>query len=160
MLSVVLIIIGLIAALAGIVGCILPLLPGPMLSFLSLVILDLARDWQPFSLTFLLVMAAIAVGMTLLDYVVSAAGAKKYGATKFGVWGSVIGMVIGIFVFPPVGIFAGALIGAIAGELAMGKSTGQAMRVGWGVLVGNFIGAAIKLAYCLTAFFFYITKMF
>jgi uncharacterized protein YqgC (DUF456 family) len=147
-------------SLAGVAGCVLPFLPGPLLSFLALIILNLARDWQPFSVTFLLVMAGIAAILTILDYVVSAAGAKKYGASKAGLWGSIVGMIIGMIFFPPLGIFAGALVGAVIGEIAIGKKTGEAFRVGWGVFVGNLIGAAFKLAYCLMLLFFFITRMF
>lgn len=156
MITIVLTIIGFLTALAGIAGCILPVLPGPLFSFLSLIILNLARNWQPFSTTFLLVMAGIAILLTALDYVVSLAGARKYGASKAGLWGSVIGMFIGIFFFPPLGIFIGAMAGAVVGEIAVGKKTPEAFRVGWGIFVGNIIGTALKLAYCLMLLFFFI----
>ncbi len=159
MFSICLIVISFLTTLVGIAGCVLPFIPGPLVSFLSLVILNLAKEWQAFSLTFLLVMAGIAILMTLLDYVVSAAGARRYGASKPGVWGSVIGMIIGIFWFPPWGIFIGALIGAVVCEIAVGKNTRQALRVGWGVFIGNFFGIALKLAYCLMILFFLIKTM-
>lgn len=160
MITILLIIIGLLTALAGIAGCILPVLPGPLVSFLSLIILNIARDWQPFSTTFLLVMITIAIVLTALDYAVSVAGARKYGASKAGLWGSVIGMIIGMIFFPPLGIFIGALVGAITGELAIGKKTREALRVGWGVVLGNLIGTALKLAYCLMVLFFFIKTIF
>jgi hypothetical protein len=160
MVTILLIIIGLLTALAGIAGCLLPVLPGPLVSYLSLIILSLARDWQPFSTTFLLVMVGIALLLSALDYVVSLVGARKFGASKAGLWGSVIGMLIGIFFFPPLGIFIGALIGAVVGEIVIGKKTHEAFRVGWGVFVGNLIGTALKLAYCLTVLSFFIMKMF
>jgi len=159
MISILLIIIGLLAALAGLAGCILPVIPGPRVAFLSLIILNLAKDWQAFSLLFLLVMAVIAILMTVLDYVVSMAGAKKYGASKAGIYGSVIGMIIGMISFPPLGIFIGALLGAIICEILIGKKTGEAIRVGWGIFVGNFIGMALKLAYCIMILFFFIIEM-
>ncbi len=147
-------------ALVGLAGCILPVIPGPLVSYLALLILSLAQNWEPFSTVFLLVMAVAAVGMTVLDYFVSLAGAKKYGATKFGLWGSVIGMLIGLFFFPPLGILIGALMGAMAGELMVGKDTMEALKVGWGVFVGNLVGTALKLGYCLLVLFFYIKGLF
>jgi hypothetical protein len=87
-------------------------------------------------------------------------GAKKYGASKFGLWGSVIGMIIGIFFIPPWGIIVGAFIGALMGELASGKTGRSALRAGWGILVGNVLGVGLKLAFTVVVLFFYIKEMF
>lgn len=160
MINIILIIIGLLTVLIGIAGCFLPVVPGPVVAYLSLILLSLARDWQAFSVTFLLVMGVIALLMSIiLDYVVSLAGARKYGATKAGLWGSVIGMIIGMIVFPPLGIFIGALAGAVIGEIVIGKKTGEAFRVGWGVFMGNFVGIILKFAYCLMILFFFIKAL-
>lgn len=94
-MTVVLIIVGLLFALAGIIGCLLPVIPGPALSFLSLMILSYAREWAAFSPTFLVVMGILAIIVSILDYVVPASGAKKFGASKWGVSGSLGGMLIG-----------------------------------------------------------------
>lgn len=160
MISAILFFIAVLVALAGIVGCLLPVLPGPALSFVALLIVELAKNGEAFSTTFLVIMGAAAVLMTVLDYVVSMAGAKKYGASKFGLWGSVIGMLIGLVFFPPLGIFVGALLGAIAGEVVTGKKAKEALRVGWGVFIGNLTGIVLKLAYCLTALAVCIWGMF
>lgn len=160
MLTITLIIFGSAALLTGMVGCVLPVIPGPVVAFLSLVILDLARDWQAFSMTFLLVMGMIALLLSLLlDYLVSLAGARKYGASRAGLWGSVIGMLIGMIFFPPLGIFLGALVGAVVTEVLVGKKTGEAMRVGWGIFVGNMVGIVVKFAYCLMVLFFFIKEL-
>ncbi len=98
---IILIILGLLLALVGLAGCILPLIPGPPLSFLALLILSYAKDWQAFSLTFLIIVAGLTMVVTILDYVVPAAGAKRYGASKLGVGGSIIGMLGGLFFSRP-----------------------------------------------------------
>jgi len=155
-----LLIFGFAALLIGMAGCVLPVIPGPLVAFLSLVIMDLAKDWQAFPMTFLLVMGIIALLLSLLlDYLVSLAGARKYGASRAGLWGSVIGMLIGVIFFPPLGIFLGALVGAVVAEVLVGKKTGQAMRVGWGIFLGNMVGIVIKFAYCLMVLFFYIKEL-
>jgi len=159
-MTVVLIVLGFLVALIGLVGCILPVLPGPPLSFLALIILSLAKHWQPFSTTFLLIMAALTVLVTVLDYVVPALGAKRYGASKVGVWGSVIGMFVGIIFFPPWGMLIGALAGAIVGELLTGKQGSKAFRAGWGVFVGNIVGVGLKLAASGIMLFYYVKEMF
>jgi uncharacterized protein YqgC (DUF456 family) len=157
---IVLIILGFLFALMGLIGCILPVIPGPPLSFFSLIILSYAKDWEPFSVTFLIVMAGLTILATVLDYIVPAIGAKKYGASKLGIWGSIIGMIFGLFIFPPWGVLVGAIIGALAGELAGGKKGKKALRASWGVFVGNIMGVGLKLAFCGTILFFYIKEMF
>jgi uncharacterized protein YqgC (DUF456 family) len=158
--TIVLIVIGLLIAIAGIIGCIVPALPGPALSFLSLVILSYAKGWEPFGLQFFFVMGGFAVLVTFLDYVVPAGGAKKYGASKYGVTGSVAGMLIGFFFIPPLGIFVGAFLGALAGEMIAKRGTRDALRAGWGVFVGIMVGVGLKLAYSGVSLFFYIKEMF
>jgi len=159
-LNVVLIIIGLILAIAGMVGCILPVLPGPILSFCALIIISWTKNWQIFSQTFLIVMGAVTALLVLLDYVAPALGAKKYGASRRGLWGSAIGMIIGIFFIPPWGMIVGAFIGALVGELTAGKSGSKALRAGWGILIGNVLGVGLKLAFTAVVLFYYIKAMF
>ena len=145
-MTVFLIILGLLISLFGLVGCFLPIIPGPPLSFLALIILYIAREGQVFSTSFLVVMAVVTVMVSVLDYVVPAAGAKKFGASRLGVWGSVLGMLIGLIFFPPLGMLVGAFVGAIAGELLSGKEGQSALRAGWGVFFGTVLGIGLKLA--------------
>ena len=159
-MNVALIIIGLILAIAGMVGCILPIIPGPILSFSALILLSWIKSWQSFSQTFLIVMGILTGLLLLLDYVAPALGAKKYGASKRGLWGSVIGMIIGIFFIPPWGMIVGAFIGALVGELASGKSGRKALRAGWGILIGNVMVIGLKLAFTAVVLFYYIKEMF
>ena len=159
-MNVALIIIGLILAISGMVGCILPVIPGPILSFSALILLSWIKSWQSFSQTFLIVMGIMTGLLLLLDYVAPALGAKKYGASKRGLWGSVIGMIIGIFFIPPWGMIVGAFIGALVGELASGKSGRKALRAGWGILIGNVLVIGLKLGFTAVVLFYYIKEMF
>ena len=159
-MSVAFIIIGLILAIAGLVGCILPIIPGPVLSFSALLLLSWIKSWQTFSQTFLIVMGILTALLLLLDYIAPALGAKKYGASKRGLWGSAIGMIIGIFFIPPWGMIVGAFIGALVGELAAGKSGRKALRAGWGILIGNVLVIGLKLGFTAVVLFYYIKEMF
>ena len=105
-------------------------------------------------------MAAITIFVTVLDYIVPVAGARKYGASKLGVWGSVIGMIIGLVFFPPLGIFVGAFVGAVLGEFITGKKGSEALRAGWGVFVGTMVGIGLKMAASGVMAFYYITALF
>jgi len=158
-LEIFLIILGIFLALAGFVGCILPIIPGPPLSYLALIAISLARDWQPFSPTFLIIMAALTVIITILDYIVPIIGASRYGASKSGITLSIIGMFLGIFFFPPWGIFIGAFAGGVIGEILQGHRGKEALKVGWGIFVGNLLGIGIKLAFSLVVIFFYIKEL-
>lgn len=146
--------------MGGLAGCILPVIPGPPFSFLALIILSWAKDWEPFSSTFLIIMAGLTILLTILDYVVPVRGAKKYGASKLGLWGSIIGMLIGLFFFPPLGILIGAIVGAFAGELIAGKEVKKALRAGWGVFVGNMLVIVLKLTFSGVILFFYAKEAF
>jgi uncharacterized protein YqgC (DUF456 family) len=159
-LTILLIILGLLMALAGLMGCVFPVIPGPPLSFLAILLLSYAKNWEPFGSLFLVLMACLALVVTVLDYIVSAFGAKKYGASRLGIAGSVLGMLVGILFFPPWGMLLGAIMGALGGELLAGKAGKEALRAGWGVIVGNMVGMGLKMAYAGVILFFYIKEMF
>lgn len=142
---IILIIIGSIFIILGIIGCIVPGIPGPPFSFASLILLSIAKHWEPFSTTFLISMAALTIVVTALDYIIPAAGAKKYGASKFGFWGAIIGMILGILFAPPFGMIIGAFIGAVVGEMLIGKQSDKALKAGWGVFIGVMFGVILKL---------------
>lgn len=140
-----LIILAFICVIVGIIGCIVPGIAGPPFSYASLILLSIAKRWQPFSAKFLIIMAAITVFVTGLDYLLPAAGAKKYGASKLGFWGAIIGMILGILFFPPLGMIIGAFLGAIVGELLKGKQSYEALKAGWGVFMGLVLAVLLKL---------------
>jgi uncharacterized protein YqgC (DUF456 family) len=139
------IVIGSILVLLGIAGCVLPILPGPVLSFLGLLLLALLKQFSPpLTPTLMIVMAILTVVVTIGDYIIPLWGAKKYGTSKWGIWGSVIGMAIGIF-FSPFGMLLGAFIGAVTVEWLVQKERSKALKAGWGVFIGSLAGIALKL---------------
>jgi len=152
-------ILGLIAAIAGLAGSILPVIPGPPLSFLALILVSWARDWEPFGASFLLIMAFAMVAVSLLDYILPVSAAKRYGASKTGLWGSIGGLIAGFFFFPPWGMILGTILGALAGELIAGKRGREALRAGWGVLIGNLLVTGLKLFYSGVMLFFVIKEV-
>ena len=157
---VILIIIGFLLLLVGFIGCVIPGIVGPPFSFLALILLSVAKRWEPFSPTFLLIMAALTIAVTVLDYVVPAAGARKFGASKFGIWGAIIGMLIGLIFAPPLGMIIGAFVGAVVGELMVGKQSLDALKAGWGVFVGVMLGIILKLIASGIMTFYFIKALF
>lgn len=139
-----LIIVGIIFAITGILGCFLPFLPGPPLNYVALLLLHFTSNHQ-FTTKFLVIWAIIAAVVVLLDYLIPVWGTKKFGGSKQGVWGSVLGLVAGLFIFPPFGIILFPFLGAVAGELIAGKDTGSALKAGFGSFVGFLAGTILKL---------------
>ncbi len=161
MLLVIVTIIGIIFIISGLIGCIIPAVPGPPLSFAAILMLAMVKSFEePLTSTTILIMAFITVVVTALDYIVPVAGAKKYGASKWGIWGSVGGMILGIVFFPPLGIIAGAFLGAVAVELLGGKETKDAFRAGWGVFVGTLLGTILKLTASFYMTYLFINALF
>jgi uncharacterized protein YqgC (DUF456 family) len=136
-------VIGGILMLAGIIGCLLPFIPGPPLSFLGLLLLQL-RETAPFTTQFLIVWAVIVIVITALDYLVPIYGTKRFGGTKYGLWGCTIGLIAG-FWFGPIGIIAGPFLGALAGEWLGNRNSDQAFKAAIGSFVGFLVGTVLKL---------------
>ena len=158
-MTILLIILGVLLAIAGFVGCIIPIIPGPLLSYLALITLAFARGWEPFSTLFLIIMAALTIIITILDYVAPVIGASKSGASKSGIYLSVAGMLLGIFIFPPWGIFIGAFIGGVAGEILIGRKGKEAFMVGWAIFLGNMVSIGIKVSFSLFVIFLFINEL-
>ena len=116
-----LILLGIICAIVGVIGCIFPAIPGPPLSYAALILLQFAKEEPVFSKSFLVRFAVLTIVVSLGDYFLPLMGAKKYGTSKYGIWGAIIGMMAGIIFFPPFGMISGIFIGAILGELLPAK---------------------------------------
>jgi hypothetical protein len=153
---VVLIILGFIFLLAGILGCILPVIPGPPLSYAGLILVAIARRWEPFTPGLLIILGVATAVVTALDYVIPILTSRKKGASKAGVWGSVIGMIAGIVFFPPFGVIIGTLVGAVLGELIFSNRPDSAVKAGWGMFLGTMLGIALKLAVSGVIAFYFI----
>jgi len=130
----------------GLVGCVVPILPGPPINWLALLLLWLTRGETAVSNTLLIVMGLLAAAVTALDYLVPAWGAKRAGASRGGTWGAFAGMLAGLIWFPPFGMILGSFLGAMAGEVLAGRTDSRAVKAAWGVFVGTMLGTVLKLA--------------
>ncbi len=136
--------IGLLFLLLGIAGGVLPIIPGPPLSYLGLLFLHFTDKYH-FTANFLILWGIITIVVYALDYVIPAWGTKKFGGSKRGVWGSIIGLILGLFLFPPFGIIIGPFAGAVVAELSGGKDRSTAIKAGFGSFVGFLLGTMLKL---------------
>ncbi len=145
-MEVVLLILAFICLVVGIIGCIVPGLPGTPIAYAGLWIAQ-ATERVDFSWQMLLVWGIVTVVVSVLDYVVPAWGTKQFGGTRYGVWGSTIGVFVGLFA-GPWGVILGPLVGAVIGELLGGKAAAEAIRAGWGSFIGLLFGTILKLVCC------------
>ena len=155
--DIVILILGFVFLCAGLIGCILPAVPGPPLSYLALLSLHFTR-FADFSAKFLCIAAIVAVIVTIADYIVPAMGTKKMGGSRAGVMGSIAGVLLGLF-FLPWGIIAGPFAGAVAGELLAGRDKNEAMRSGLGSFLGFMFGVVMKLTVCIVFAYYFIKEL-
>jgi uncharacterized protein YqgC (DUF456 family) len=140
------IVVGSILILLGVVGCIVPVIPGPILAAAALFGISLAGGWTVYSSWVLVGWTLAAVLAQILDNVLPARAAGRAGAGPGGVWGSVIGMLLGTILFPPFGVFIGAFAGALIGEMVFHRENLEPMRAAFAVFRGTLGAIALKLA--------------
>ncbi len=150
-------IIGTVLSILGIIGCIIPALPGPPFNFIALLLL-LIIDPDLFSLEFIIIIGALNVIILLLDYVLPVIGAKIYGATKYGIWGSIIGLLLGLIFFPPFGMILGLFFGTIIGELIGGKKGSGVLKAGLASFVISIFMIVLKVSFSIYMTYHYFTK--
>lgn len=156
----VLILLGIICTVIGVIGCIFPAIPGPPLSYAALILLQFAKEEPVFSKSFLVKFAILTIVVSLGDYFLPLLGAKKYGTSKYGIWGAIIGMMAGIIFFPPFGMILGIFIGAILGELIAGKENSMAFKAGLATFIGSMTAILIKLSLSLVMAFYFFVYIF
>jgi uncharacterized protein len=156
------ILIGLawILILAGLLGVILPGLPGIPLILGGMVLYAFQTGFQAITTDFLIIMGLLTLTGTVADYLSGIIGAKKFGASRLGIWGAFLGGLVGLFLIPGWGIIIGPLIGAIAGEMMSGKNKESATRVGWGTFLGIMTGTLLKLIIGITMIVLFVKQLF
>jgi uncharacterized protein len=146
-MEIILLILGLIGLLMGLAGAILPL-PGPGLSFGGLLMIHFSR-YADFSQSVLITFGVLTLVMVFLDYYIPIWGVRRFGGTRYGSIGAIIGGLGGLFFIPAIGIFIGTFLGALAGEL-IGKATlKNAFRAAMGSFLGFLSGVFVQILLCL-----------
>lgn len=151
--------LGIVLVILGLLGCVLPVIPGPPLSFAALLLVHFT-SFGNISTNVLIVTGIAAVVVTILDYVFPVWATKKFGGSKRGVWGATIGLVVGLFLFPPFGIIVGPLIGALLGELTAGQTHNQAIKSALGSFIGFLLGTGLKFAVSGIITYYFVMEAF
>jgi len=142
---------------AGIIGSVVPFLPGPPLSYVGLLVLQM-REATAFSTRFLIIWLVIVIIIVMLDYFVPIYGTKKFGGSKYGMWGCTIGLIAG-FWFGPIGIIAGPFLGAFIGEWLANNESDRALKAAIGSFIGFVFSTLLKLVTCLVMGWYFIKAL-
>ena len=153
----------------GIIGAIIPALPGPILSFLAILCLQGTSDFKS-SNQLLMILGTLAIIVTVMDYIIPGLGTKNWGGTKAGIRGSNIGLLVAVFILPIlgitlgpfglIGIILGPFAGAYLGEKISGNDSDQAFRSAIGSFIGFISGTFMKLVYSFVVVFFLVKAFF
>lgn len=148
-MDILLLILGLVCILAGIAGSFLPVLPGPPLCWLGMLLLYFTNA-VPVNYWILGITLVITIIISILDYVIPAKGTKRFGGSKYGIWGTNIGLVVGIFAPVPFGFLIGPFLGALIGELIYNsKDHKRAVMAATGSLLGFLASSFIKFVFSM-----------
>lgn len=167
-MDILLIIVAFVVLILGLIGDVLPGIPGTPVSYLALLIIHWT-DKISFSTQFLVVTGLFALAITVLDYVVPVWGTKKFGGTKAGARGSTIGLIISVIVLPLLGIvigpfgiiglLGGPFVGAYIAEKKAGNDDTLAWRSAFGSFIGFLTGTLMKIIYTLVVGFFMVKEI-
>jgi len=155
--DILLVVFGFCLLILGLTGCIVPVIPGPPLAYVALLLLQATR-FAGFSGKFLLIAALVTLVVTVVDYILPVLGTKRWGGSRAGAVGAIVGLLAGLF-FAPVGIIIGPFAGAVVAELLTGRNTHAAIRSGFGSFVGFLFGTVMKLTLSVVFGYYFIKEM-
>jgi uncharacterized protein YqgC (DUF456 family) len=157
-MDILLIILGAICLLVGLIGTFIPMLPGTPISYIGVLLLlfipGCTLTWK-----FYLFWGIVVVILQVLNYFIPMWGVNKFGGTKYGQWGSVLGVIVGLFL-SPIGIILGPFVGAVVGELVGGKDFESSLKAGFGSFVGTFVGMVLGIIVAAILIFYFFKEVF
>jgi len=158
-MDILLIALSVILILIGILGSIVPILPGPPIAYCGLLLVHFTST-HPFTIELLIIFGVLAIFSTIIDNVLPIYTTKIFNGSKKGVWGSAIGLIIGLFFFPPFGIIIGPMLGALVGEIIDGKSSINAVRPAFGSFIGFLSSIFLRFALSIVMAYYFVMEVF
>ncbi|QRN55973.1 DUF456 domain-containing protein [Dyella caseinilytica] len=137
-------ILAIVLILFGLIGAVLPNLPGIPMIFGGIWLAAAVDDYHHISTTWLIILGVLAAFGIAVDFIAASLGAKRVGASSAAIWGASIGTIMGMFLGIP-GLILGPFVGALAGELLSSRSVLRSAHVGIGTWLGLLFGALVKL---------------
>lgn len=138
-------ILSIILFAVGLLGTVLPVLPGAILIYGGMLLYGFMTHFSSLDANFFLMQALVLVLIFSVDFISSIVGTKSFGGSKNAVWGAIIGTMLGIVLFGPLGVIIGPFLGAVAAELLRREDLNKAIRIGFGTLVGFLGGTFLKI---------------
>jgi len=160
MITVLLAILCSVLIVVGFIGVFAPILPGIPLAWLGFFIYAIGTGFERISITLVIVFFVLMVLITITDFLAPMLGAKKFQASKYGIFGAFLGLMVGIIVLGFWGIILGPLIGAFSAELIARKPPKGAFKSAIGTLVGFVAGTLLKVIFILVMSGFFIASWF
>ena len=154
-----LLILGLILCLTGLIGSFTPIIPGPLSSWLGLLVIHFT-SLIPFSNNLLIITFLISFTVFVLDIFIPIIGLKKLGGSKNGLIGASIGLFIGLFIGGPFGLILGAFLGAFTGEFIEKTNFKKALKPALGTFIGLAIGTGLKFVISTVFLGIYFYKVY
>ncbi|HOW23754.1 MAG TPA: DUF456 domain-containing protein [Sedimentibacter sp.] len=139
-------VLAIIMFLIGLIGTILPALPGVLLIFGGMLVYGFMTGFASLSIWFFVMQLLVMAVIFIVDFIASVVSTKKYGGSKQAAFGAAVGTILGVIILGPLGIIIGPFAGSVAAEVLLGKEIKQAVKVGFGSLVGVMGGTLFKLA--------------
>ncbi len=157
-MDIILVLLGFLCLIIGILGSFMPVLPGPPISWVGLLLLHVTTV-VPMDYPYLGVTLGIAILMFVLDYIIPAVGTKKFGGSKYGVIGTTIGLIVGIIAPIPFGIIIGPFAGAYIGEMMNKQDSAVASKAAFGSLIGFLASSFMKFVVCIIFMILFFMKV-
>ena len=147
-MDLIILVIGVVLMLIGLVGCFVPVIPGPPICYVSLLVIHFFSDYT-LADDFLINWAIIMTAITVLDIWLQIYGVKRFGGKKMAIRGTTIGLVLGLFI-PPFGFVVGPFIGAFVGAYleSTDKDFVQVTKIAFGSFIGLLSGVVLKVVVC------------
>jgi uncharacterized protein YqgC (DUF456 family) len=157
-MDILLITISALLILIGILGSIVPILPGPPIAYCGLLLVQFSSK-HPFSVEFLIIFGLLAIFFAIIDNILPIYVTKKFNGSRKGIWGSAIGLIIGLFFFPPFGIIVGPMAGAFIGEIVDGKSAEKAVKPAFGSFIGFLSSIFLRFTLSIVMAYYYVVDV-
>lgn len=150
----------IILVVIGVIGTFIPLLPGVPLVFITISAYGWYEGFNLITPNLVAIFAGLTILSLLMNYLSVVLGAKYFGSSKYGTFGAFLGIVIGIFILPPLGLFIGPWLGATLGEYIYQQDIRRSLRAGIGAIVGIVSSIVFDLAIAIIMALTFIVKVF
>ena len=158
-MEILILIIALFLMVIGFIGAVVPIIPGPLITYIGFLLLHFFTNFLDLSSSELIIYTLITIIVFSSDFILQFIGVKKFGGEKYSIYGTMIGIILGLF-FTPIGLIIGPFLGAFIGALMDNKKHNEAFGIGFGALLGFIFGTFIKIVYSIVILIVTIDKIF